>query len=333
MELSVVTAVYNGEAHVESAIHSILNQTFTDFEYIIVNDGSTDRTRDILEEITDPRVKVIHFEKNKGAANALNTGIREARGKWIAVQDADDISMEHRLQNQLTFLKSHPEFVAVGSLIQCITSETAIDRSFLDTEEFFFNAKSPEQFRMEQFYSTPICHGTALFLKKAFDLTGGYDPAFKIAYDYDLWSRMFEQGEIGRMPDVLYQYRVQVSSLAHLDRLETTREILFSTFKSISGLRFGQLDRQPRLVLLCSKKEANFYHESIAPGNHYLNMLFLGQKLSDLKKAYALYRLKKIDGIVLASNSQFDRIFRFFVSRGLSFNHQLFKVWIPETSA
>lgn len=333
MELSVITAVYNGEAHIEAAVHSILNQTLTDFEYIIVNDGSSDRTTDILEKITDSRVKVIHLEKNKGAANALNRGICNARGKWIAIQDADDISMGHRLQNQLTFIKSHPEFVAVGSFIQCITEETGINQNFLDMEEFFFNAKSPEQFRMEQFYSTPICHGTALFSKKAFDRTGGYDPAFKIAYDYDLWSRMFEYGEIGRIPDILYQYRVQASSLAHLDRLETTREILLSTFKSIAELRFDQLNRRPRLVLLCSKNEAHFYNKRIAPANHYLNILFLGQKLGDLKKAYALYRFKKIDGIVLASNSQSDRIVRFFASKGLSLNNQLFKVWLPDTFA
>lgn len=333
MELSVVTTVYNGEAHLEEAVYSILNQSLTDFEYIIVNDGSTDRTREILDKITDPRVSVIHYEKNHGAANALNTGIRKAKGKWIAIQDADDVSMNYRLQHQLTFIKSHPEYVAVGALIQCIPGEATIDQSFLNMEEFFFNAKTPKQFRSEQFYSTPICHGTGLFSKSAFNNTGGYDPTFKIAYDYDLWSRMFEQGQIGRIQEILYQYRVQVNSLAHLNRLETTREVLLSTFKSIAELRFSQLNRRPKMLLLCSQKEADFYNKTIAPANHYLNMLFLGVKLSNLKKAHALYRFKKIDGIVLASNSQIDRVIRFFVSRGVPFGERLFKVWIPDTSA
>lgn len=330
MELSVVTAVYNGKAHLEEAIHSVLNQTFHDFEYIIVNDGSNDQTKEILDGVNDPRVKVIHLEKNKGAANALNTGIHEANGEWIALQDADDVSMKQRLQRQLTYIKSHPEFAAVGSLIQCIPGDEMVDPNFLEMESYFFNAKDPGQFRNEQFYSTPICHGTGLFSKRAFQNVGGYDPAFKIAYDYDLWSRMFGEGEIGRIPEVLYQYRVRTHSLAHTNRIETTCEILLSTFKSIAKVKFDHLNRIPKLLLLGSQKEIAFYKEKIAPRNHYLQMLFLEQKLSDMKKAYSLYRFNKIDGIVLASNPQIDRIFRFFVGKGLSFGNQIFKVWIPD---
>ncbi|WP_100486645.1 glycosyltransferase family 2 protein [Sporolactobacillus pectinivorans] len=330
MELSVVTAVYNGEAHLEEAIQGILNQTFHDFEYIIVNDGSSDRTREILDGVIDPRVKVIHLKKNKGAANALNTGIYDASGEWIALQDADDVSMEPRLQKQLTYIKSHPGFAAIGSLIQCIPEDENMDQNFLKMEEFFFNAKEPEKFRDEQFYSTPICHGSGLFSKKAFQNTGGYDPAFKIAYDYDLWSRMFEEGEIGRVPEVLYQYRIQANSLAHMNRIETTSEVLLSTFKSLAKVRFGQLNRKPKLLLLGSQKEIAFYKDKIAPRNHYLKMLFLEQKLSNIKKAYSLYRFSKIDGIVLASNPQMNQTFRFFASRGLSFGRQVFMVWIPD---
>ncbi|TGA98751.1 glycosyltransferase [Sporolactobacillus shoreae] len=330
MELSVVTAVYNGEAHLEEAVHSILNQTLNDFEYIIVNDGSNDRTREILDRLTDPRVKVIHSEMNNGAANALNTGIHEARGEWIALQDADDVSIEHRLQRQLDYIKSHPEFAAVGALIQCISGEESIDPDFLKMESFFFNAKDPERFRDEQFYSTPICHGTGFFSKSAFQNIGGYDPNFKIAYDYDLWSRMFEEGEIGRVPEILYQYRVRTHSLAHTNRIETTCEVLLSTFKSIVKVKFGHLNRIPKLLLLGSQKEIAFYKEKIASRNRYSEMLFLEQKMSAIKKAYSLYRFHKIDGIVLASNSQADRSFRYFVSKGLSFGSQVFKVWIPD---
>lgn len=325
MEISVVTAVYNGEAYLEEAIESILQQTFSDFEYIIVNDGSKDKTKEILDKITDPRVKVIHLVKNGGAANALNLGINEATGQWIALQDADDVSHEHRLEKQLAYIKSDARMVAVGSLIQCIPGKDLIDRRLLEWEELFFNSKA--DFRNQQFYSTPLCHGTGFFSKKAYEAIGGYDPTFKIAYDYDLWTRMFEEGEISRVPEILYSYRIHRSSLAHSNKNHTTNEVLLSTFKRISELRFQHLERKPKLLLLGTKNNVEYYKENLEPQNQYVSMSFLGVK--EVRKASFAYQSHEIDGIVLVDNQQMREQLRFLRKRGMAYGENLFRIWMP----
>ena len=113
-KISVVMAVYNGEKYLREAIDSILNQTFKDFEFIIVNDGSTDRTREILESFIDPRIVLIHQE-HMGLTKSLNRGIALAKGKYIARQDADDISMAERLEKQFNFLESHENVALLGT--------------------------------------------------------------------------------------------------------------------------------------------------------------------------------------------------------------------------
>ncbi|UJF31540.1 glycosyltransferase family 2 protein [Paenibacillus hexagrammi] len=123
MKVSVITAVFNGEAYIQEAIDSILGQTYTDLEYIIVNDGSTDKTREILDRIQDPRVKVIHLPENQGAARCMNLAASHATGEWIAVQDADDISLPRRLELQVEHIRKNPKLVLVGSKIDCISGD------------------------------------------------------------------------------------------------------------------------------------------------------------------------------------------------------------------
>ena len=328
MEISVVTAVYNGEEYLEESIESILKQTFPQFEYIIVNDCSDDKTKEILEKITDPRVKVIHLEKKGGAANALNIAISHAKGTWIALQDADDVSVPHRLEKQLQFMKTNPGVVAVGSLIQCIPGKDMIDEDTLRWEESFFNKK--EHFRNEHFLSTPLCHGTGFYSKSAFESIGGYDPSFKIAYDYDLWTRMFEMGEISRVPEVLYQYRMHGSSLAHSNTINTTNEILISTFKRIPELRFKHVKKKPKLLLIGTKKHYEFYKSQLEHRNHYLELSFFDLDQNNIKDTYTLFRSKEIDGMILAFGMQVDGFLRFFKNSDLSFGKNLFVVWIPD---
>ena len=101
--VSVVMPAYNVELYVEEAVRSILNQTFRDFEFIIVDDGSTDRTPEILRTFTDPRIRLLFNEKNEGNYPARNRGCRLARGKYIAVMDADDVALPERLEKQVRF--------------------------------------------------------------------------------------------------------------------------------------------------------------------------------------------------------------------------------------
>ena len=113
--VSVVMPAYNVELYVEEAVRSILNQTFCDFEFIIVDDGSTDRTPEILRSFTDPRIRLLFNEKNEGNYPARNRGCRLARGKYIAVMDADDVALPERLEKQVRFMEGNPDVLACGT--------------------------------------------------------------------------------------------------------------------------------------------------------------------------------------------------------------------------
>ena len=108
MLVSVVMAVYNGEKFLQKAIDSILAQSYQEIEVIVVNDGSIDTTKKILDQVEDERVRIIHLERNQGAANALNIAIDNAMGQWIAIHDADDISYSNRILEQVRFLRKIP---------------------------------------------------------------------------------------------------------------------------------------------------------------------------------------------------------------------------------
>ena len=120
--VSVVTSVYNGEAHVEECIDSILNQTFQDFEYIILNNGSTDRTAEILNRYTDSRIHIIHQE-NLGISRSLNKGINLSKSELIARLDADDYALPQRLEKQIAFMEQHPKVVLCGSRFKELVRE------------------------------------------------------------------------------------------------------------------------------------------------------------------------------------------------------------------
>jgi glycosyltransferase involved in cell wall biosynthesis len=226
MEISVITAVYNGERYLQTAIDSILRQTERSFEYIIVNDGSTDDTKKILEHIQDKRVKIIHQLKNLGAATCLRLAVEQAGGSWIAIQDADDISMPMRLEKQRAFLIEHPHIGLVGSFIQCI-SEPQLKRRAIATEHLINTVHS------NPFYGASYCHGTLMFSKKLYKQIGGYSEKYKIAYDYDLLRRFRSVTSIAKVPERLYQYRIRNESLSNRKILETNKESMEISLLSI----------------------------------------------------------------------------------------------------
>ena len=200
-ELSVVMSVYNGQDHLEEAIDSILNQSFTDFEFIIINDGSTDKTRKILDEFAaqDFRIRVIHQE-NSGLAVSLNRGIRMARGNFIARQDADDVSLPERLEKQMTFLQSNPQVVLCGTwFLENNQDKGQMIRKYpLDDQTL----------RKYINYVNFFCHPSVMFLKEAFIKSGGYDEQLPTGQDFEFWMRLCRFGEVRNIPQVLIKKRI-----------------------------------------------------------------------------------------------------------------------------
>lgn len=204
-ELSIVMSVYNGATRLRETIDSILGQTFRQYEFIIINDGSTDESLDILSEYAanDPRIRVLSQE-NVGLAASLNRGIREAKGRLIARQDAGDTSHPTRLETQLKYLASNPHLKIVGTQFNYV-----VNGSIVDTIRF---PCSSNDIRNTMLNSCCIMHGTAIFEKAAFFDIGGYREEFRCGQDYELWIRFTAKYNAENLLKVLYDYHIETNS-------------------------------------------------------------------------------------------------------------------------
>ncbi|HSX17896.1 MAG TPA: glycosyltransferase [Candidatus Saccharimonadales bacterium] len=209
--VSVVMSVYNGEKYLAKAMDSVLNQTFKDFEIIIINDGSTDKTQKIIDSYNDSRVVKIK-QKNKGLVASLNIGIGLARGEFIARQDADDISLPNRFEEQLVLLNRTHELVLVGTNVAEINSkDKKIGQRNYPT--------SDAEIRMSLFTYSPFAHGSVMIRKRAIDEAGDYRQAYYPVEDFDLWGRLAQRGPVANIEKQLYEFRVHDESIssANLD--------------------------------------------------------------------------------------------------------------------
>ena len=211
--ISVVMSVFNASEYLSIAIESILAQSFDDFEFIIVDDGSSDTSLSILHEYEsyDSRVHVIS-QKNTGLTKALNEGISQSRGEYIARMDADDIAISSRLALQVDYLKMHPECVAVG----CNILLTDPDGDILAEESM--------PHTHEQIIAKLRCgigslpHPTAFIRRDTLCSVGGYRESYIYAQDLDLWLRLAEVGQLANLPQALLQYRLHPKSITSQQR-------------------------------------------------------------------------------------------------------------------
>jgi len=199
-EVTVLMSVYNGEKYLREAIDSILNQTFTDFEFLIVNDGSTDRTVEILRSYDDPRIKIVDNEKNIGLTKSLNIGLMIARGEYIARMDADDVSAPERLEKEVEFLETHRDYAVVGSFAKILNEDSEVI-SFMDRP--IEDAQIREFFRRDN----GIAHGSAMIRMRCLLDVDFYDESIARAQDYDLWLRLSEKYKLANIPEYLYMWR------------------------------------------------------------------------------------------------------------------------------
>jgi hypothetical protein len=207
-EVSVLMSAYNGEKYLREAMDSILNQTFRDFEFIIVDDGSTDGTWQILTTYAcrDPRIALIRNEGNIGLACSLNRGLALARGKYIARMDADDVSLPERLVRQVNFLDAHPEIGVLGCGVQ------VIDGCGNGSHIWRFPAECGSLRWCLLFYN-PIVHPTVMMRREAVDRAGGYSADMLTAQDYDLWRRLSRVTRLSNLQDVLLFLRKHEDSI------------------------------------------------------------------------------------------------------------------------
>jgi len=208
--VSVVMPVYNGEPYLTAAIESILSQTFTAHELIIVDDGSTDQTQTIAQRYAASAscVRLISHRKNRGNYPSRNEGMEVARGEFIAVMDADDIAMPNRLEHQVQFLRSHPEHTMVGSQVLLIDP----DGDFLGPME----GLPTEHDKIDALLLNrqwAVVHPSVMMRKDAVRTTRGYRERFDTCADQDLYLRLAEIGRIANLPRILLKYRRHYGSM------------------------------------------------------------------------------------------------------------------------
>ena len=202
-------AVYNGQQYLADSIHSILKQPFTDFEFIIIDDGSKDESARIIGDFAqrDPRVRLI-TQANMGLTRSLNKGIALARGRYLARMDSDDIAQPLRFAKQVEFLDSHPDHVMVGSQVLLIDPD---GDPLCEKAQTQFGHEAIETALLEKGW--PLVHPAVMIRTQTLRDIGGYDERYRTNQDHDLFLRLCEQGKVENLPDVLLHYRQHFSSV------------------------------------------------------------------------------------------------------------------------
>lgn len=207
--------VFNAAATIKAAVDSILNQSMAEFELIIINDGSSDQTADMLTSINDERISTIHFEENKGIVAALNTGIAASSAAYIARMDADDVCAPNRLELQYNYLLAHREIDVLSCLVNHggDQSSQAGYRFHVD----WINSKvSPEEIKAAIYTESPICHPSVMMRKSLFQQFGEYRKG-DFPEDYELWLRLMHQGvRFAKIPEVLYTWNDPINRLSRV---------------------------------------------------------------------------------------------------------------------
>ena len=246
LEVSVVMSVYNGEKYLKETIESILKQTFTNFEFIIINDGSSDRSANIVGSYDDSRIVFIQQE-NSGLAAALNRGIKIAKGKYIARMDADDRSHPERLFKQIEFMNEHPNCVLLGT--QAIVMKE-------DGEELFKTTLPTSDKTIKSYLPlrNPFYHGSVMFRKTVFQEAGGYDEeVIHFIEDIILWNKLSTLGKMNNLEGAYYYYRLVPDSLSNRPRrVDKELSKIVRHFAENNSLSFKE---KKRLALISEKMQ------------------------------------------------------------------------------
>lgn len=273
-KVTVLMPVYNGETYLQEAIDSVLNQTFKDFTFLIINDGSTDSTQAIIDSYTDPRIKV-HIQKNQGVSRSLNNGIALVDTPYIRRHDADDISEPWMLEKQMSFLENNADISFVSTMCAFMTDRSKVALKFTQPKKSIFNNSEYIIVDKSHFnpYS-PIVHGTVLGPSAIFKEMDGYRTEFLTSEDNDLWLRIIERYKFAVLNSCPYYLRLSATSATQVHKSSTKfyRELALSFAFERSKKGTDPLQRGEPMPLPESNVEIK-PSQTIAKGKHYRNDL------------------------------------------------------------
>lgn len=207
-KVSILLPAYNQEKYIEETVESILSQTFTDFEFIILDDASSDRTAERIQTFEDERITFYQNAENLGSVGTLNKGLALCRGEYIARIDGDDIAYPERLAKQVAFLDSHSDVGVVGSAVQCFSDSGMgeVMRYETDSSALFSSFLLAE--------TSMVAHPAVMMRRCLFEGGIQYSQEHFYAEDYKLWNDLKWHARIGNLPDVLLKYRIHQSSMS-----------------------------------------------------------------------------------------------------------------------
>jgi glycosyltransferase involved in cell wall biosynthesis len=245
--ITVLMPVYNGEAYLHEAIESILNQTYPSFEFLIVDDGSSDASAQIIKSYTDTRIRLIQ-QDNCGVSGALNTGLKAALGKYIVRFDADDIALPHRIEIQLQFMLDNPDYVLVGSDVDYLTDSGTYIFSYSNT------GHSDSEIRNRIYQKNPFIHSAIIARRDVILACGGYDELAHTFEDHLLWINILAHGKVCNLKTVLVQVRLNAQSVTSDERL---RGVTFLKIRQAILNRGGPVTKKEGDALMHILKSQN----------------------------------------------------------------------------
>lgn len=270
--VSILMPVYKTAPYLREAMDSMLSQTFTDFELIVLDDCSPDNAEEILDSYTDPRIVRYKGKKNAGLSNVLNVGIGMARGKYIARMDSDDLSMPERLQIQVDYLEAHPDIDLVSVGMQLFGAK----------DEVWLREQDPEKVKIIALFHSPILHASSMWRRDSFEKHGlRFRQEMVPAEDYDLWTRALVKGlRLVNLRQVLYKYRI------HPEQATT------QTDKTTSKSRMVQQNYLASTLPSLSEKRRNLFPDKLWPV-FFANLR--SRSFNGVLLAQRLYKMSKVD--------------------------------------
>ena len=243
--LSVVMAVKNGGLFVRAAIDSILQQTFSNFELIVIDDGSTDNTWQVLQSYQDPRMQIV-TQENQGVCRATNRGLTMARGKFLTRHDHDDVSLPNRFSQQIAYLQTHPQCAYLGTWAYIWVGDTAS----LRTHD---HPTSPGMLAFALLFDSPFVLSSCMFRREILDSVGMFpiEPSRMLAEDFEFVSRVARQFEVANLPEYLLIYRETPESESSVLRLPDNKkaEGILSHISLFSAENLAYACARPQLTL------------------------------------------------------------------------------------
>lgn len=305
---------YNAEKYLREAIDSILSQTYKDFELIIVNDGSTDSTKEIILSYSDPRIIYLENECNSGICITLNNGLNAAHGKYIARMDSDDVSVPDRFEKQVAFLDAHPEIGVVGSFLQLMDE----NGRFMYV---FENASDPNECWVNMIFATCVGHPSVLIRRSCLDENSlRYEEYFRGMEDFFLWWQLAKYTKISNIQEPLLNYRChsrQITKNQINDDFKKRQKEFLMIRLSDMGLRLNDEETD---ILNQYLIDSSKYDDKMLTKFIYTMRAIYTQLISsrpELKSILKLYIAKAISLVMDRSSSNLTKSRSYYTNKSL----------------